>query len=88
MLANLATATEDEAFAIDFEGAVARLPAAARKVFVLHDVEGYKHREIGKLIGITDGTSKGQLRKPTMRFSAWCNTTAKISPRAASAGRT
>jgi RNA polymerase sigma-70 factor (ECF subfamily) len=66
VLANLATATEDDAFAIDFEDAVARLPAAARKVFVLHDVEGYKHREIGKLIGITDGTSKGQLHRARM----------------------
>ncbi len=54
---------EDPAFAIDFEAAVKRLPRAARRVFLLHDVEGYKHREIGKLAGITSGTSKGQLHR-------------------------
>ncbi len=66
LVTNLATSTQDGAFAIDFDAAVSRLPAAARKVFVLHDVEGYKHREIGKLIGITDGTSKGQLHRARM----------------------
>jgi RNA polymerase sigma-70 factor (ECF subfamily) len=31
---------------VDFEHAVAELPPGAREIFVLHDVEGYKHREI------------------------------------------
>jgi RNA polymerase sigma-70 factor (ECF subfamily) len=30
-------------------------------VFVLHDVEGYEHQEIGKMTGIAEGTSKAQL---------------------------
>ena len=66
VLRNLSAAPAREGFDLDFEVAVTRLPAAARKVFVLHDVEGYKHREIGELIGITSGTSKGQLHRARM----------------------
>jgi RNA polymerase sigma-70 factor, ECF subfamily len=47
--------------ALDLEGAVARLPPGAREVFVLHDVEGYRHEEIAQLAGIAVGTSKAQL---------------------------
>lgn len=51
---------------IDLEHAVARLPAGARAVFVLHDVEGYKHEEIGQLLGVSVGTSKSQLHRARM----------------------
>jgi RNA polymerase sigma factor (sigma-70 family) len=50
-------------FRLDFDNALARLPHAARNVFVLHDVEGYKHHEIGTLLGISAGTSKSQLHR-------------------------
>jgi len=46
---------------LDLEQAISRLPAGARTVFVLHDVEGYEHREIAALVGIAEGTSKAQL---------------------------
>ena len=46
---------------IDLEQAIAALPAGARAVFVLHDVEGYTHDEIAGLSGIAEGTSKAQL---------------------------
>jgi RNA polymerase sigma-70 factor (ECF subfamily) len=45
---------------------MARLPKGAREVFVLHDVEGYKHREIAELLGVTSGTSKAQLHRARM----------------------
>ncbi len=51
---------------MDMDAAIGRLPDGARQVFVLHDVEGYKHREIGTLLGITAGTSKGQLHRARM----------------------
>jgi RNA polymerase sigma-70 factor, ECF subfamily len=51
---------------VDFEQAIAQLPAGAREVFVLHDVEGYKHREIASLLGIASGTSKRQLHRARM----------------------
>lgn len=46
---------------MDLERAVAMLPLGARTVFVLHDIEGYGHEEIGSLSGIAPGTSKAQL---------------------------
>jgi len=46
---------------LDLERAVATLPAGAREVFVLHDVEGYRHEEIAELTRIAVGTSKAQL---------------------------
>jgi RNA polymerase sigma-70 factor (ECF subfamily) len=53
-------------FRMDFDRALARLPHAARHVFLLHDVEGYKHHEIGGLLGISAGTSKSQLHRARM----------------------
>jgi RNA polymerase sigma-70 factor, ECF subfamily len=45
------------------EQAMAKLSPGARAVFVLHDVEGYTHGEIGEELGITPGGSKSQLFK-------------------------
>jgi RNA polymerase sigma-70 factor (ECF subfamily) len=53
---------------IDLEAAIARLPDGGRAVFVLHEVEGLEHREIGKLLGISEGTSKSQLHKARLRL--------------------
>jgi len=47
----------------DLEKAMAALPPGARAVFVLHDVEGRTHEEIGKLLGLAPGTSKAQLHR-------------------------
>ncbi len=49
--------------AVDLERAIAGLPKGARTVFVLHDVEGYKHREIAELTGLAVGTTKAQLHR-------------------------
>lgn len=51
---------------MDFEAALEKLPDGAREIFVLHDVEGYKHHEIGSLLGISSGTSKAQLHRARM----------------------
>jgi RNA polymerase sigma-70 factor, ECF subfamily len=48
---------------MDLSKAIAGLPEGARKVFVLHDVEGYKHEEIAEMLGITSGGSKAQLHR-------------------------
>lgn len=61
-----AAAPPDTAAAIDVEGALAGLPQGARRVFVLHDVEGYRHEEIADLLGVTVGTSKSQLHRARM----------------------
>lgn len=49
--------------ALDLEKAIAGLPPGARRVFVLHDVEGYKHEEIAEMLDITSGGSKAQLHR-------------------------
>ncbi len=46
---------------MDLERAVRALPAGARAVFVLHDLEGYAHLEIAERLGIAEGTSRAQL---------------------------
>ena len=42
-------------------GAIDALPEGYKAVFVMHDVEGYTHEEIGTMLGIQSGTSKAQL---------------------------
>lgn len=49
--------------ALDLERSIAALPEGARTVFVLHDVEGYRHQEIADLTGLAVGTSKAQLHR-------------------------
>jgi RNA polymerase sigma-70 factor (ECF subfamily) len=62
-------AAPDDAFArrdgadIDLERAIAELPERARMVFVLHDVEGHKHREIAEMTGLAVGTCKAHLHR-------------------------
>ena len=51
---------------VDFEAAIEQLPPGAREIFVLHDVEGYKHREIAAMLDIASGTSKRQLHRARM----------------------
>lgn len=45
------------------ERAVAGLPEIYRVAFILHDVEGYTHREIGALLGVPPGTPKARLSR-------------------------
>ena len=51
---------------VDFESAIDQVPPGAREIFVLHDVEGYKHREIAVMLEIATGTSKRQLHRARM----------------------
>lgn len=56
---------------VDFEEAVRRLPEGARQVFVLHDVEGYTHQEIARMLGVVPGTSKSQLHHARMTLRTY-----------------
>ena len=51
---------------VDFDAAIEQLPPGAREIFVLHDVEGYNHREIAVMLEIASGTSKRQLHRARM----------------------
>jgi len=48
---------------IDLENAIASLPAQAKTVLILHDIEGYRHKEIAEMMNIEAGTSKAHLHR-------------------------
>ncbi len=48
---------------MDLEQAIAMLPDGARQVLILHDIEGYRYREIAELINVAEGTVKSQLSR-------------------------
>jgi RNA polymerase sigma-70 factor (ECF subfamily) len=48
--------------------AVEQLASGYRIVFLLHDMQGYEHEEIGKMLGVSAGTSKSQLHKARKRL--------------------
>jgi RNA polymerase sigma-70 factor (ECF subfamily) len=53
---------------VDLERALQQLPQGCREAFVLHDVEGFDHKEVAKLLGIAEGTSKSQVFKARSRL--------------------
>ena len=53
---------------IALKKAISELPNGYRNVFVLHDVEGYEHEEVARLMGISVGTSKSQLHKARLKL--------------------
>lgn len=53
---------------IAIENAISQLPDGYRNVFVLHDVEGYEHEEVAKILGCSVGTSKSQLHKARLKL--------------------
>jgi RNA polymerase sigma-70 factor, ECF subfamily len=48
---------------LNIDRAVEELPPGYRKAFMLHDVVGYEHREVAKILGCSIGNSKSQLHK-------------------------
>ncbi len=53
---------------IALKNAIALLPYGYRNVFILHDVEGFEHEEVARLMGISVGTSKSQLHKARLKL--------------------
>ena len=53
---------------IALKNAIAELPNGYRNVFVLHDIEGFEHEEVARLMGISVGTSKSQLHKARLKL--------------------
>jgi RNA polymerase sigma-70 factor (ECF subfamily) len=56
---------------VDLERAIQALPPACRAAFVLHDIEGFGHQEVGAALGISEGTSKSQVHKARLRIRAF-----------------
>jgi RNA polymerase sigma-70 factor (ECF subfamily) len=53
---------------IAIENAINQLPAGYKNVFMLHDVEGFEHEEVAKILGCSVGTSKSQLHKARLKL--------------------
>jgi len=53
---------------VHLERAVVRLPATERMIFLFHDVEGYNHARIAKLIGLTENESQNGLHQARLRM--------------------
>ena len=54
---------DDVGTRLDLDAAIARLPTNARTVFVLHEVEGYRHEEIAVAMDIAEGTVRAHLHR-------------------------
>jgi RNA polymerase sigma-70 factor (ECF subfamily) len=67
-LASPAPATPIAVNRMDLERAIGRLPAGCRAAFLLHDVEGFEHHEVAKILGVSEGTSKSQVHKARMKL--------------------
>jgi RNA polymerase sigma-70 factor (ECF subfamily) len=53
---------------IALDNAIEQLPAGYKNVFVLHDVEGFEHEEVARILGCSVGTSKSQLHKARLKL--------------------
>ena len=62
--------------------AIGELPAGYRVIFLLHEVDGYQHREIAGLLGCSVGTSKSQLHKAKLRIRDLLTQAAQAQPSA------
>jgi RNA polymerase sigma-70 factor (ECF subfamily) len=60
---------------LDLERAIERLPEGCREAFVLHDVEGFDHKQVASLLGIAEGTSKSQVFKARMKLRGYLRRT-------------
>jgi RNA polymerase sigma-70 factor (ECF subfamily) len=56
------------AMRLDLERAIEQLPIGCRAAFVLHDIEGFDHKEVARMLGIAEGTSKSQVFKARMKL--------------------
>jgi DNA-directed RNA polymerase specialized sigma24 family protein len=69
-------------FKIALACAIKDLPRGYRTIFLLHEVEGYEHREIAQMLGCCVGNSKSQLHKAKLRIRERLVRSPKASPQA------
>ena len=66
---------------VALDKAIAELPPGYRTIFVLHDVEGYNHEEIARMLGCASGTSKSQLYKARKKLRGLLGTASDLRNR-------
>jgi RNA polymerase sigma-70 factor, ECF subfamily len=59
--------------------AISELPEGYRTIFLLHEVDGYEHQEIAKILDCSIGNSKSQLYKAKSRIREFLGKTGKAS---------
>jgi RNA polymerase sigma-70 factor (ECF subfamily) len=59
---------------IVLQRSVSRLPAGYRSIFLLHDVQGYEHKEIATMLCCSVGNSKSQLHKARLKLRGHIDT--------------
>jgi RNA polymerase sigma-70 factor (ECF subfamily) len=69
-LCDLSPTVTDPLLRLALEEAVGELPPGYRAAFVLHTVEGYEHKEVAKILGCREGTSKSQHHKARLKLRA------------------
>ncbi len=53
---------------IALDNAIDQLPPGYKNVFVLHDIQGFEHEEVARILGCSVGTSKSQLHKARLKL--------------------
>jgi RNA polymerase sigma-70 factor (ECF subfamily) len=53
---------------VNLQKAIDQLPEGCKALFILHDVKGYQHNEIAKMLGCSIGTSKSQVHRARKRL--------------------
>lgn len=71
---------------LDLERAIERLPSQCRAAFLLHDVEGFGHVEVGAILGVSEGTSKSQVHKARLRIRQYLSGGSAAPPRGGAEG--
>jgi RNA polymerase sigma-70 factor (ECF subfamily) len=66
---------------LDLERAIEKLPSSYKAAFLLHDVEGFEHHEVGEMLGIAEGTSKSLVHKARLRIREFLGASEAGGPR-------
>jgi RNA polymerase sigma-70 factor (ECF subfamily) len=64
---------------LDLERAIEKISPGCRTVFILHDIDGFEHKDISRLLGISEGTSKSQLHDARMKLRKLLITSTQMS---------
>jgi RNA polymerase sigma-70 factor (ECF subfamily) len=67
--------------------AISALPCGSREIFLLHEVQGYEHHEIAKMLGCSVGNSKSQLHRAKLRLRHFLGRRRKAGAEAGRANR-
>jgi RNA polymerase sigma factor (sigma-70 family) len=71
----------------DLADLIRQLPPGYQTIFNLHAVEGYTHVEIGKMLGISEGTSRSQYSRARALLINWLEKQSVVQKKTKYAGK-